>query len=97
MIIKSADQQRAFVVGRQAGVRSTAELVDQLTEQLHEARRELQEARAEYQSRIANAKAHFSSEAEAMRKELEATIASLHDLRSSMLDAWTRRESDRLQ
>ena len=97
MIIKSADQHRAFVVGRQAGLRSTAELVDQLTEQLHEARRELQEARAEYQSRIANAKAHFSSEAEAMRAELSDAIAQLHSLRSSMMNAWTRRESDRLQ
>jgi hypothetical protein len=66
----------------------------QLIEQLKAARAELQEARAEYAAKIAAARNHFDSEALLMRKELDAALSALNDLKVSMFAAWQRRQSD---
>jgi hypothetical protein len=66
----------------------------QLIEQLNAARAELQEARAEYAAKIAAARNHFDSEALLMRKELDAALSALNDLKVSMFAAWQRRRSD---
>ena len=67
MIINNLKEHAAFVSGRQTGLHSANDAVDQLTEQLIAARAELQEARVEYASKMAATKAHFDSEAAAMR------------------------------
>jgi hypothetical protein len=82
MILKSTAEQKAFVVGRQAALRSTADLVDQLTEQLHESQKELLRVRAE---------------CERKNKEVEEILSAMTQLRLAMFAAWQRRDSDRLQ
>ena len=96
-IVRNRDEVRAFLTGRQAGVRTTSDAMDQLAEQLREARADLQQARAEYADRIANARGHFDAEVAAMRKELDAAMSSLNSLRASMFVAWQRRQSDTIQ
>jgi hypothetical protein len=71
--------------------------MDQLSEQLRLARIELAEAQKEYSAKIQAARDHFDSEVASMRTQLSDEIASLHQLRASMMNVWTRRESDRLQ
>lgn len=68
MIITSKKQHQAFIAG-QAG-RTSNDIADQLIEQLSAARAELQQARAEHSAKIAAARAHFDSEAQAMRRKL---------------------------
>jgi hypothetical protein len=82
MIIRSAAEAKAFVVGRQAALRSTADLVEQLTEQLHESQKELRLVRAECERKV---------------KQLEEVLSTMTQLRLAMFAAWQRRESDRVQ
>ena len=86
----------AFLVGRQAGPRSTNGAVHQLIEQLSAARAELQQARAEYAAKIAATKAHFDREATAMRQELAEALAELDQLRLLTFQKWTRHDTDTL-
>jgi hypothetical protein len=81
MIIKSTAEHKAFVVGRQVALRSTADLIDQLNEQLHETQ-ELRLLRAE---------------CERKNKEIKEVLSVMMQLRLAMFEAWRRRESDRLQ
>jgi hypothetical protein len=67
--VPNVHQYLAFHSGRQAGLHSASDAVEQLTEQLIAARAELREARAEYAERIAAAREHFDAEAKAMRLE----------------------------
>ena len=94
MIITSKKQHQAFLAG-QADLRN--DIAEQLIEQLSAARAELQQARAEHAAKIAAARAHFDSEAEAMRQEAEVmrrefteAIAQLNELRLRMFHQWTR-------
>jgi hypothetical protein len=82
MVLKSAAEHRAFVVGRQVALRSTADLVAQLTEELHEAQEELRLVRAE---------------CERKNKQIEEVLSVMMQLRLAMFEAWQRRESDQLQ
>jgi hypothetical protein len=90
MIINDMKEHAAFVIGRQAGLHSDNDAVDQLTEQIIAARAELQRARLEYHDKIAAAKAHFDSEAATMRQELREAIAQLDQLRLLMFHKWER-------
>lgn len=92
MIINNKHEYRSYMNGRSAGLRTTADAMDQLSEQLRLARAELQEARSEFAERIAATKEHFNSEAAAMRKELTAALAELDGLRRLMFDKWKRTE-----
>jgi hypothetical protein len=91
MRVRNADQVRAFLVGRQHGLRTSNEIADQLVEQLTAARAELQEARREYAERISAARNYFDSEVKAMRAELAESLSQLHHLRASMFNAWMPR------
>jgi hypothetical protein len=78
-------------------ITSKKDIANQLIEQLSAARAELQQARAEHAAKIAAARAHFDSEAEAMRQEAEVmrrefteAIAQLNELRLRMFHQWTR-------
>ena len=97
MIINNLKEHAAFVSGRQTGLHSANDAVDQLTEQLIAARAELQEARVEYASKIAATKAHFDSEAAAMRRELSEARAQLDQLRLMLFQKWQRHQTDLLQ
>lgn len=95
MIITSKKQHQEFFAG-QAG-RTSHDIADQLIEQLSAARAELQQARAEHAAKVAAARAHFDSEAEAMRQEAEVmrrefteAIAQLNEVRLRMFHQRTR-------
>ena len=97
MILQSKGQRMAFRVGQQIGLRTSSEAIDQLIEQLHQARADLQQVRterAEYLERIAAAKEHFNAEASAMRKELAEALAELDQLRIQMFSKWQRSSAD---
>jgi hypothetical protein len=94
MVIHNKGEHKAFLVGRQAGLRSYSEAMEQLTEQLRAARAELQEARADHAARMAACKAHFDRECKAIRREMEEMIAELKGLDS--FAKMTRTEADRL-
>jgi hypothetical protein len=96
MVVKTAAEQRAFVVGRQAALRKTSELVDQLTAQLFAAREELAKAKTEYFAKIEATKRHFDEETDAMRREMAVTVSLMNELKLSLLDSATRR-TDTLQ
>jgi hypothetical protein len=96
VIINDMKEHAAFVIGRQAGLHSDNDAVDRLTEQIIAARAELQEARVEYASKIATTKAHFDSEAAAMRRELSEALAQLDQLRLMLFQKWQRHKTDLL-
>jgi hypothetical protein len=87
----------AYLVGRKDALRTTSEYVEQLIDQLHEARLELQQVRAERATALAKIKAQFEQDATAMRRELTEAIAELHQLPAHMFSKWERHQSDRLQ
>jgi capsule polysaccharide export protein KpsE/RkpR len=98
MIVRSTEQLRCYVTGREDALRITSEYVEQLAEQLREARAELQQVRAEREAAFAKIKAQFDADAAAMRKELTSAIAELHQLRVDMFGKWERNPTiDRLQ
>jgi len=78
-------------------MRSASEAMDQLADQLRDARCDLAATRAERAALIAKAKAYVDAEVEACRRELTEAIAELHQLRLSMFSSWRRHEGDRLQ
>lgn len=86
----------AFLIGRQAGLRSANDSVDQLMEQLSAARAELREAQMEYAAKIERTKAYFDKEATQMRLEFAEALAELDQLRLAMFHKWTRSETERL-
>lgn len=96
MIVRSLDEHRAYLVGRQSGLRGSNNAVEQLVEQLMLARVELQDARVEYANKIAATRAHFDSEVASMRQELAASLAELDQLRLTMFQAWRRQPNDAL-
>jgi hypothetical protein len=96
MVVKTAAEQRAPVVGRQCALRDTSSAMDQLTEQLRIARIELAEAQREYASKIQAARDHFDEETSAMRRQLSEAMEALNDLRASLFASVTRREGDKL-
>jgi hypothetical protein len=97
MIINNLKEHAAFVSGRQTGLHSANDAVDQLTEQLIAARAELQEARVEYAGKIAATKTHFDNEAAAMRRELSEARAQLDQLRLMLFQKWQQHQTDLLQ
>lgn len=97
LIVDNVKEAAAFVVGRQSALRSANDAMDQLTEQLIEARRELQEARADHAAKMVALQVHFDSEAQRMQQELSEGIAQLNSLRLMMFSKWQRHETDLLQ
>ena len=94
MIVKTKSEHMAFLAGRQSGLCASTDAYDQLVEQIIVAREELQRARTEHKDKIAAARAHFDSEAAAMRKELTAALAELDGLRLLMFNKWQRHPAD---
>lgn len=94
MIVHNTGEQKAFMVGRKSGLKCANTLVEQLTEQLIEARAELQQARAERAAMIAQAMDHVQKESAACQKELAMALEELNQLRLMMFQKWTRTEAD---
>ena len=94
MIVKNKGQQMAFLVGRQSGLRTSYDAVEQLTEQLRLARAELQQARAERAAIMNKAHEHIERESAACQKELATALEELQQLRLTMFHNWKRTEAD---
>jgi hypothetical protein len=94
MVIHNKGEHKAFLNGRQTGLRSSHDMVEQLVQQLQAARKELAEARAAHSLMMCQVRAHFDAEVAQVRKEMELMVAELKGL-----DAFaklTRGAEDRL-
>jgi hypothetical protein len=98
MLVKTKEDIVAFLKGRQAGLRASNDAVDQLVEQLTQARRELRDARAWHLRQMSELKAYFDNEATIMRQELQNALSELY--RFQMRDEfrhWQPNDTDRMQ
>jgi hypothetical protein len=91
MVIKTSEEKKAFAFARQLVLRNTSDVVDQLVEQLIKTREELAIAKAEYFVKIEATKSHFDAQVAAMRKEMDATLSMMTEMKLTLIDSPSRR------